>query len=134
MAKLNVIEGISRTYQENLHKVDIKSIEEFLEKGKTKNNRKEISNNSGISEKLILSWISYADLMRVRGIGCEFAEILQASGVDTVPELARSNALSLNAKMKDVNKEKELIRRTPALNMIESWIEQAKILPKVIEY
>ncbi|MFP4457407.1 MAG: DUF4332 domain-containing protein [Clostridia bacterium] len=134
MTKLSVIEGIGETYQDKLNEIGINSIEALLEKGKTKRNREELAKDSGISEKLILKWINHADLMRIKGVGGEFAEILEASGVDTIPELARRNAENLTSKIEDVNKEVELVRRTPSLHMVEEWIKQAKELPRVIEY
>jgi len=134
MAKLSIIEGIGEAYKTKLNEVGIKSIEDLLEKGITKSSREEIAEKSGISEKLVLRWLNHADLMRIKGIGGEFSEILEAAGVDTVPELARRNAENLTAKIEEVNKEKELVRRTPTIKMVEEWIKQAKKLPRVLEY
>ena len=134
MAKLSIIEGIGESYEYKLNELGIKSLKSFLEAGKTKTGRVELSQKSDISEKLILTWINHADLMRVKGIGGEFAEILEAAGVDTVPELARRNAANLVAKIKEVNEKNKLVRRVPTVNMVESWINQAKDLPRVIEY
>jgi len=134
MAKLSIIEGIGEAYKTKLNEVGIKSIEDLLEKGITKSSREEIAEKSGISEKLVLRWLNHADLMRIKGIGGEFSEILEAAGVDTVPELARRNAVNLVAKIKEVNENNKLVRRVPTVNMVESWINQAKDLPRVIEY
>ena len=75
-----------------------------------------------------------ADLFRINGIGQEFSELLEAAGVDTVPELALRNAENLTAKMEEVNASKKLTRRTPSLKEVEKWITEAKSLPRVLEY
>jgi len=134
MAKLSTIEGIGGSYEQKLNSLGIKSLKAFLDKGKTKKGRVDLAEKSGISEKLILRWINHADLMRIKGIGGEFSEILEAAGVDTVPELARRNAENLVAKINEVNEEKKLVRRTPTVKMVESWVNQAKELPRVVEY
>jgi predicted flap endonuclease-1-like 5' DNA nuclease len=134
MAKLSTIEGIGGSYEQKLNSLGIKSLKAFLDKGKTKKGRVDLAEESGISEKLILRWINHADLMRIKGIGGEFSEILEAAGVDTVPELARRNAENLVAKINEVNEEKKLVRRTPTVKMVESWVNQAKELPRVVEY
>lgn len=134
MAKLSTIEGIGGSYEQKLNNLGIKSLKAFLDRGKTKKGRVDLAEESGISEKLILRWINHADLMRIKGIGGEFSEILEAAGVDTVPELARRNAENLVAKINEVNEEKKLVRRTPTVKMVESWVNQAKELPRVVEY
>lgn len=75
-----------------------------------------------------------ADLFRISGVGQEFAELLEAAGVDTVPELAQRNAENLTAKMEEVNEAKKLTRRTPSLKEVEKWIAEAKSLPRELEY
>lgn len=134
MAKLSIIEGIGETYETMLNEIGIKSIEDLLEKGATRSSREELAEKSGISDKLILRWLNHADLMRIKGIGGEFSEILEAAGVDTVPELARRNAENLAVKIEEVNEEKELVRRTPTVKMVGEWINQAKKLPRILEY
>ncbi len=134
MAKLSIIEGIGETYQAKLNEVGVESIEDLLKQGTTKSSREDLAEKSEISEKLILRWLNHADLMRVKGIGGEFAEILEATGVDTIPELARRNAENLTAKIEEVNAEKELVRRTPNIEMVKGWINQAKELPRILKY
>lgn len=69
-----------------------------------------------------------------KGVGSEYSELLEAAGVDTVPELARRNAANLTQTMSAVNKEKKLTRREPAESEVSKWIEQAKSLPRMLEY
>ncbi|MFU8862171.1 MAG: DUF4332 domain-containing protein, partial [Cyclonatronaceae bacterium] len=94
----------------------------------------EIAEKSGISSKRILTWINHADLKRIKGVERQYSELLEASGVDTVVELAQRNPKNLYQKMLETNEEKRLVRRPPALSMVERWIEQAKTLPRMIHY
>ncbi|MDD2251983.1 MAG: DUF4332 domain-containing protein [Dehalococcoidales bacterium] len=134
MAKISDIEGIGPVYAEKLAGVDIRTVEKLLEVGATRKGRKEIAEKTGISDTLILEWVNLADLFRIKGIGEEFSDLLEEAGVDTVKELAQRNAENLVAKIEEVNAEKKLVRRTPNLNMVKDWIEQAKLLPRVVEY
>ncbi|MDD3673594.1 MAG: DUF4332 domain-containing protein, partial [Synergistaceae bacterium] len=71
---------------------------------------------------------------RIKGVGSEYAELLEAAGVDTVPELAKRKTDNLVAKMAEVNEAKKLVRRVPTTRQVEDWIGQAGKLPRVIQY
>lgn len=134
MTKLSTIEGIGSAYEEKLKAAGIGSVESLLKSCTTKKGRKLTAVQTQISDKLILKWTNHADLMRVKGIGGEYAELLEAAGVDTVPDLSNRNPENLAEKIKAVNEEKALVRQIPALSQIQDWIQQAKALPRVIEY
>jgi predicted flap endonuclease-1-like 5' DNA nuclease len=134
MAKLAEIEGVGPVYQQKLNAAGVATTAALLEKGATQKGRKEISEKSGISDGLILQWVNHVDLYRIKGVGSEYADLLEAAGVDTVPELAKRNAQNLVEKMTATNEEKKLVRRLPILSQVENWIEQAKVLPRVITY
>ncbi|MEO1575746.1 MAG: DUF4332 domain-containing protein, partial [Pseudomonadota bacterium] len=96
--------------------------------------RKALAEKSDISEKLILKWANRADLARIKGVGSEYADLLECAGVDTVPELAQRNAANLHAKMTEVNEEKKLVRALPSASQVEGWVAQAKDLPRALHY
>jgi uncharacterized membrane protein len=131
---LKYIEGIGDAYRQKLRQAGVTNTDELLEKGSTVKGRNEIINTTGISEKILLRWVNMADLYRIQGIGQEYAELLEAAGVDTVPELAQRVAANLLEKMAAANAQKKLVRRLPDLSQVESWIAQAKSLPRVINY
>lgn len=134
MAKLSQIEGIGRKYGTKLEKAGIGSLENLLQEGCKKKGRKALAKATGISEKLILKWVNRADLSRIQGIGTQYADLLEASGVDTVPELAKRKPENLAQKMVEVNQKKKLVQRPPGLTRIKNWNAQAKKLPKVITH
>ena len=132
--KVIEVEGIGPVMAKQLNEVGINTTDELLAACKTKKQRKELAEKSGISEKRILTFANMVDLFRIHGVGGEYAELLEAAGVDTVVELATRNAENLTQKMEEVNEEKNLVRRTPALKSVTGWIEEAKTLPRVLEY
>jgi len=132
--KLEAIEGIGEVYAEKLRAAGIRGTNDLLKKGSTKKGRQALAELAGVSEKLILEWVNHADLFRIKGIGPEYADLLEEAGVDTVVELAQRNPNNLYEKIVEVNAEKKLVRRLPTLNMIKAWIAQAKQLPRVITY
>jgi predicted flap endonuclease-1-like 5' DNA nuclease len=134
MTKLTNIEGIGETYAEKFNEMGITTTEALLEKGATPAGRKEMASATGLSDKLVLKWVNRADLFRITGIGEEYADLLEVSGVDTVPELAQRNPENLHHTMVEVNAKKNLVRRVPAPKQVEDWVEQAKQLPRKITY
>lgn len=134
MSKLTTIEGIGETFEGKLKEQGIGSVEQLLEACKTKNKRTKLAEATSISEKLILKFANHADLFRIKGIGGEYAELLEAAGVDTVPELARRKAENLLQKILEVNEEKKLVRRPPTQTQVEEWIQQAAGLERALEY
>jgi small subunit ribosomal protein S1 len=126
------IEGIGDAYKQKLEDAGIKTVEELLEAGATKKGRTELAEKTEISETLILKWVNHADLFRIKGVAGQYAELLEAAGVDTIKELRNRNAENLAAKMAEVNADKNLSGSVPSQSSIEGWIEEAKTLePKV---
>lgn len=128
------IEGIGDHYLSKLNAVNLYWQAELLDQGATKKGRVEIAEKSGIAEKLILRWVNHIDLIRINGIGPQFAELLEAAGVDSVPELAQRNAENLHAKLVEVNAARNLVGRDATLNEVTAWVQEAKTLPRVVTH
>ena len=132
--KIIDIQGIGPVYAEKLIAVGIETVDDLLAKGADAKGRKALEEETGIRHDLILTWVNHADLLRVKCVGPQFAELLEASGVDTVKELRNRNAANLAAKMLEVNEEKHLCRRTPVEKEVAKYIELAKTLDVVVTY
>lgn len=128
------IEGVGAAYAEKLTAAGIVTTAQLLEKCAAPAGRKALAEETGISDKLILKWANHADLFRVKGVGPQFAELLEAAGVDTVKELAHRKAENLAAKMAEVNAEKKLVRRVPVAAEVQKMVDFAKELPGVLTY
>ena len=134
MPALVNIEGIGERYAEKLAQAQIGSTQMLLKRCATRKNRNAIARRCGVSAKKLLDFVNRADLFRIRGVGEEYSDLLEASGVDTVPELAVRNAEHLHQRMIGVNDKRHLVRRPPARKQVGNWIQQAKKLSRAIEY
>ncbi len=134
MARIEQISGIGPAYGEKLHALGITTTEALLRAGATPKERQELAEKIAVSVEIILKWVNRADLMRITGIGEQYSDLLEAAGVDTVPELAQRNPDNLHQKLVEINTEKHLVRRLPARDMVADWIEQAKGLERAVSY
>lgn len=132
--KIAEIEGIGETYAAKLEEAGIKTTEDLLNVCATPAGRKKVAEDTGISSKLILKWTNHADLFRIKGVAGQFAELLEASGVDTVKEFRHRVAANLHAKMLEVNEAKNLCNRVPSVSELEKMIDQAKEMEPAITY
>lgn len=132
--KIEEIEGIGGTYGEKLSGAGIATTEGLLEACGTPAGRKSLAESAEISEKMLLTWANMADLMRINGVGKQFAELLEAAGVDTVKELKHRNAANLAEKMTEINEEKNLTNGAVSEAQVSGWIEQAKTMDPAISY
>ncbi len=135
MAKsIEAIEGIGPKYCAILRQHNCSNPAKLLADGGTRKGRKAICDRTGISDKIILRCVNMADLFRLKGVATQYAELLEASGVDTVKELRNRNATNLAAKMKEVNAVKKLVRQVPNEKMVADWVAQAKTMQPAISY
>ena len=128
------IEGVGAVYAEKLKTAGITTTEGLLERAKSPKLRKEIAAATGIDETRILKWANMADLMRIKGVGEEYSELLEAAGVDTVKELKTRVPANLAKAMAEANAKRKLVRALPTESMVEKWVAQAKELPPVLTY
>jgi predicted flap endonuclease-1-like 5' DNA nuclease len=130
--KIEEIEGIGAAYAERLRAMEIDTVEELLEKGASRSGRTAIAEQTGIDGAKILKWVNHADLFRIKGVAGQFAELLEAAGVDTVKEFRNRVAANLHPKLVEVNEAKNLAGRVPSVDQLSDMIEFAKTLePKV---
>ncbi len=132
--KLESIDGIDGPFAANLRKAGIRSPGALLKKGATPAGRAEISRLTGIPGTFLLKWVNHADLCRIRGIGPEFADLLEEAGSDTVRELSGKKPEKLHEVLLGTNREQNLVRQVPSPLQLKDWIDQAKRLPNIVEY
>lgn len=131
---LTSIKGLGNTYLQRLRDAGIRSLNALLLHARTRKGRQEIATEVGVSDKQVLEWAGRADIQRVLGVGPEYADLLRAAGVETVPELARRNPENLHARILEVNEAKKLVRKAPTVTQVEKWVANAGQLPRVVEY
>ena len=128
------IEGVGEAYAAKLEAAGIKTTDDLLARAASPKQRKELAEQTGISGKLILKWANHADLFRIKGVAGQFAELLEAAGVDTVKEFRHRVAANLQPKMVEINEQKNLCNRVPSVAEIQRMIDQAKELEPVLTY
>lgn len=128
------VEGIGPVFAKKLKDAGIATTDALLEAGATPKGRKELAARSGIAEEKILEWVNRADLYRIKGVGSEYSDLLEAAGVDTVIELSKRVPANLFAKMVETNTAKKLVRKLPTEDQVKDWVEQAKNLPRKVSY
>ena len=130
--KIDEIEGIGPSYREKLNTANIKTTDDLLSQCCDAKGRKEISGATGLNEGQLLKWANMADLMRISGVGKQYAELLEGAGVDTVKELRQRNATNLAEKMSEINAVKKLAKTSPSTSVVNGWVEQAQGMePKI---
>ena len=132
--KIEEIEGIGPAYAKKLAAAGITTTEGLLKLCCDAKGRKTTAETTSVSEAQLLKWVNMADLMRISGIGSEYSELLEASGVDTVKELRNRKPGNLAAKMAEVNAAKKLTRAVPSEKTVTGWVEQAKSLQPLITH
>ncbi len=128
------IEGIGPAYADKLRAASVATVDALLEKGATPEGRAALVEETGIDAPRVLRWVNHADLMRVVGVGPQFAELLEAAGVDSVPELAQRNVDNLVTGLAETNEARNLVNRVPDAGEVSEWIEQAKALPRIVSH
>jgi hypothetical protein len=132
--KIEEIEGIDAAYSKKLGAASVGTVEVLLEKGSRRLSREKLAGATGISEKLILEWVNRADLMRIKGVGPEYSDLLEAAGVDSCLELSLRLPANLLKKMEAINCALRLVDRLPTETEVSQWVAVAKAMPKVVEH
>jgi len=128
------IEGIGPAFADRLKCLRIRTTSRLLEAAKSPRGRKTLAEQTGIEPSRILKWANMADMMRIKGIGEEYSELLEAAGVDTVRELKHRNPKNLAQAMAAANARRKLVRLLPSEKAVTKWIAEAKSLPLKISY
>ncbi len=133
--KIEDVEGIGPVYAGKLSAAGVTTTDDLLEQGAKPGGRKSLEEATGIGGAQILEWVNHVDLTRVKGVGSEYSDLLEAAGVDSPAELAQRNASNLAATVQEVVAARPgTVRRIPTESEIQGWIDQAKALPKVVEH
>ena len=134
MPSIDAIQGLSRAEARTLRRNKVRTTEALLKRAATRSDRRSLAGTTGLDEKEILAWVNRADLMRIKGVGEEYAELLEVAGIDTVKELRRRNPRSLLKQLSELNEKKNLVRRLPTESMVVGWVDEAKSMQPAVSY
>lgn len=133
MARIDQVAGVGVKQATKLRKTGVRTSKTLIELASTRRGRTELSKVSGLSPKDLQVWVHHADLLRVKGVGSEYAELLAAAGVDTLRDLRRRNPTALLAKIIALNGSDRVVNRLPTESMVEGWIAAAGSLEPSIQ-
>jgi hypothetical protein len=134
VASIEEIEGVGAAFAAKLREAGVATTEALLERGGTPKGREALAQATGIGAQSLLRWVNHADHYRVKGVAAEMSQLLEAAGVDSVPELAQRVAANLHQRMSELNQQKQLVRRPPTEAQVAAWIDEARALPRMVSY
>jgi predicted flap endonuclease-1-like 5' DNA nuclease len=132
--KIEVIEGIGAGNASALSRAGVTHVRHLLQRGSTRSGREALSRETGLSTAQLLEWLNHIDLMRIRGVGTEYSDLLEAAGVDSPVELAQRSPARLATLLAETNAQHPLVRRVPSEKVLAGWISEARTLPRLITY
>ncbi len=125
MTPLTELRSVSHSHAARLESLGIRSIERLLQVAQDRRDRSVIAEETGISEVLLFGWVQLADLMQIRGIGCEYAELLFAADIRTPRHLSRREPERLYQQLARLNGQEHLVKRLPSPGDVRRWVIQA---------
>jgi predicted flap endonuclease-1-like 5' DNA nuclease len=128
------VHGIEATHAKHLKDAGIETTADLLKEAGPTQGRRALAGKVGVEPATLLEWVNRADLMRIDGIGSEYADLLEESGVDSTRELANRVPATLQGKLGEINQKKHLVQRVPAMSQVEQWVSDARRLPQVVSH
>lgn len=132
MASISAVRAMGHRDATKLRKARVRTTDSLLQQAATRTGRADLSQRTGIATTDLLRWAHQADLMRINGIGSEYADLLSAAGVDTIKSLRRRNAANLMTLMMQVNTKRRGVQRLPTVEMVQGWIDEAAALDPIV--
>jgi predicted flap endonuclease-1-like 5' DNA nuclease len=127
------VEGIGPVFAEKLSAAGVGTTDALLDRGASAAGRSKLAAETGISESMLLRWVNHVDLMRIPGVGSEYADLLEAAGVDSPAELAQRNAANLATTFQELDAARpNTVRRVPSEDTVRGWIDAAGKLAKIV--
>lgn len=127
------IKHFGRAHVKKLHDANILTCDDLLRATRTTSFRQTLSAQTSIPEEVLLNYAHYAEFFRIKGIGKQYADLLWATGVDSLATLKRWGPEFLIQKMAVVNRERRIVKRIPAIRQLEKWIGEAMSLPVILK-
>lgn len=131
---LKEIEGIKSEHMGALEMIGISNTAQIINAGKTHNFRLALSRETGIPYDVIVELVKLADLCRISDIKGMRVRLLFDTGFDTIEKIAAQDPEEMRDQIIKVNQREKIAARHPTLIETRFWVEQAKNLPKLVEY
>ena len=126
MNSINSINGMTHTEATKLRRARVRTTVTFLQIASTRSGRALLTKETGITSPKLLHWAKRAELMKIKNLGRDYADLLEAVGVESVTDLKRRNPESLHEMMNNANQAKKIVDRMPSLKRVANWIDDSK--------
>ncbi|MCW5853362.1 MAG: DUF4332 domain-containing protein, partial [Anaerolineae bacterium] len=113
--KIREIKGLDDAVRDKMEADGILTVEQLLAQADSGPKKSALAKKLGIQGSQLTELINRADLMRLKGVGKEMANLLEECGVDSCKELQHRTAANLQAKLKATNDEKKITHHAPTL-------------------
>lgn len=133
MPSIDAIEGMPHRDATTLRKARVRTTEALLKRAADPVGRRELAEATGLDEADLLAWAHRSDLLRIKGIGPEYALMLTTAGIETLKELRRRNPSNLARLLGDVGAKMPSVRRVPTEEVVASWILSAQTLDPLVQ-
>lgn len=133
-SSISDLERLGPDFAVQMKKVGIRTTEKLLENTKTHKGRQKLAEKTEICQVELLRIANMIDRMRIKGVGQDYAVLLEAAGVSTIKELRYRNPAHLAGAMARANAERKLVRVLPSEQTVGRWIDDAKKLSNKISY
>jgi predicted flap endonuclease-1-like 5' DNA nuclease len=133
---INKLAGMTSELAAKLEEQGIHDSDQLLDAARTPADRRQLAKQTGVETQIILELADRSSLARIHGVGGVLSDLLVQIGVKTVKELATRRADHLHDKLSELIDQKKIKRigKGPSLEMIQHWIDEAKAMPKFMEY
>jgi len=131
---LDKFPGIREDAISKLNSIKIKNTYHLFERIKNKEDRKNLSSETGIDQEIILELTKLTDLSRIKWIGPIFARIFLESGTDNAEKVSEADPESLYKRLVEINQERGYTRGKFIQSDVELCIKVAEMVPKSIEF
>ena len=91
MNSIDSINGMTHTEATKLRRARVRTTTTFLQIASSRSGRALLTKETGISSPKLLRWAKRAELMKIKDLGKDYADLLEAVGVESVSELRRRN-------------------------------------------
>ena len=122
------IKGLEADVKTKLEAEGIKSTDQLLEHTRTSKQRTELAHKVGSTATVLKELANRADLMRLKGVGGDLANLLEEAGVNSCKELQHRKPETLHQALVDLNASKKIAHHVPNVASVTEWVEEAKTL------
>jgi hypothetical protein len=126
MTSIDSINGMTHIEATKLRRARVRTTVTLLQIASTRSGRALLTKETGITSPKLLHWAKRAELMKINNLGRDYADLLEAAGVESIAELKRRNPESLHETMDLINKKKKIVDRMPSIKRVSKWIEESK--------